>query len=222
MTLTPHINTPKNKPAKRGFALVLAIMLMSFMVLLIISLASLVQLQLRMSRQAINENKAKQAAKFAAYQAMSEIQRAMGPDTRITANAKMFDDTVVNEITMNITRDDANEIADQGISQNRYWVGVWDARNGYAPEKQLKGTSRREYNRNTIEKALTWLVSGNKIRDIYDEKASSIKHLPSQRLQSGSFVRAVSSGSASDESGTAIPDYDVMVPLVAQRSGVPR
>lgn len=228
MTLTPHINTPKNKPAKRGFALVLAIMLMSFMVLLIISLASLVQLQLRMSRQAINENKAKQAAKFAAYQAMSEIQRAMGPDTRITANAKMFDDTVVNEITaldtksdydwwtspMNITRDDANEIADQGISQNRYWVGVWDARNGYAPEKQLKGESRREYNRNTIEKALTWLVSGNKIRDIYDEKASSIKHLPSQRLQSGSFVRAVSSGSASDESGTAIPDYDVMVPLV--------
>ena len=228
MTLIPHINTPKNKPAKRGFALVLAIMLMSFMVLLIISLASLVQLQLRMSRQAINENKAKQAAKFAAYQAMSEIQRAMGPDTRVTANAKMFDDTVVNEITsldtksdydwwtspMNITRDDANEIADQGISQNRYWVGVWDARNGFTPEKQLKGESRSEYTKNTIEKALTWLVSGNKIRDIYDEKASSIKYFPSQKLQSGNFVRAVSSGSASDESGTAIPDYDVMVPLV--------
>ncbi|MBQ2721699.1 MAG: hypothetical protein IJF70_02205, partial [Opitutales bacterium] len=81
------INTPslskKQKPSnKKAFALVLSLALMGFMVLLIVTLATMVQMQMRLSRQAMIDFKAKQAAKFAAYQAMSRVQSALGPDTR--------------------------------------------------------------------------------------------------------------------------------------------
>ena len=96
------ISTPKIQKKlsrKKAFALVLSLALMGFMVLLIVTLATMVQMQMRLSRQSMNDFKAKQAAKFAAYQAMSRVQTALGPDQRITANAMIFDDTVASPIT---------------------------------------------------------------------------------------------------------------------------
>lgn len=123
------ISTPpvqKKLSERKAFALVLSLALMGFMVLLIVTLATMVQMQMRLSRQSMNDFKAKQAAKFAAYQAMSRVQSALGPDQRITANAMMFDDTVASPITeldndkkfewwsapMNIDRDEAEKIDD--------------------------------------------------------------------------------------------------------------
>ena len=71
--------TCKKLSQKKAFALVLSLALMGFMVLLIVTLATMVQMQMRLSRQSMNDFKAKQAAKFAAYQAMGRVQTALGP-----------------------------------------------------------------------------------------------------------------------------------------------
>ena len=213
---------------KKAFALVLSLALMGFMVLLIVTLATMVQMQMRLSRQSMNDFKAKQAAKFAAYQAMGRVQTALGPDQRITANAMMFDDAVAGGITdldndqrydwwstpLSIDREEVEKIDDMAVSQNRYWVGVWDSRRGYAPDKQKREQIRSEYVTKTVQQALTWLVSGNKFRSPNSRNYSDIKYLPTSSLESGNFVRAVSSGSYSDQYGAARPDRDVLVPLV--------
>lgn len=225
------ISTPKIQKKlsrKKAFALVLSLALMGFMVLLIVTLATMVQMQMRLSRQSMNDFKAKQAAKFAAYQAMSRVQTALGPDQRITANAMIFDDTVASPITeldrdpkfnwwsspMNIDRDQVEQIDDASISQNRYWVGVWDSRRGYAPDKIKREQVRSEYITNTVERALTWLVSGNPVRHPESTDYSSVKFRPTSRIDDGKYVRAVSSGSYTDEYGAPRAERDVLAPLV--------
>ena len=77
------MNTPRiQKKQRKAFALVLALALMGFMVLLTVSLATMVSMQTKLSKQAENTFKAKQAAKFSAYQAMGQIQSTLGPPTR--------------------------------------------------------------------------------------------------------------------------------------------
>ena len=85
-------------PSRRGFALVLALLIMAFAVLLAVSLSAVVELQMRNSRSALSENKARNAAKFAAYMAMAQVQSSLGPDCRISANAAIFDEEIFPEI----------------------------------------------------------------------------------------------------------------------------
>ena len=214
--------------AKKGFALVLALALMAFMVLLVVTLSTMVQMQLRLSKQTLTDFKAKQAAKFAAYQAMSQIQTTLGPDQRTTANAMMFDDSISTDITsldenadfdwwsapMSLTREDAQLINDAAISQNRYWVGVWNTAIGKHPEKQTRDQSRNDYVTKTVNQALTWLVSGNTIRDENDTEGASIQYKPTIALEDGKYVRAVSSGSFVDSLGTPKKEWDVLAPVV--------
>ena len=218
----------KNGKKRKAFALVLALALMGFMVLLIVSLATMVQMQMRLSRQSLNDFKAKQAAKYAAYQAMGQIQSTLGPDQRISANAMIFDDAVTDEITsletnasydwwvspVSLTREDVAQINDIALSQNRYWVGVWDSSLGKAPSKQGQNQERNEYVQNTVKQALTWLVSGNGIRGESDKEGTSVKYKPTESLEAGKYVRAVSSGSSTDSYGSASPSTDVLAPIV--------
>ncbi len=214
---------------KKAFALVLALALMGFMMLLVVTLATMVQMQLRLSRQSLTTQKARQAAKFAAYQAMSQIQVTLGPDQRITANAKMFDENLADGISqidriadgkydwwqspLDIQRTDV-ETLDGAIGQNRYWVGVWDSRNGYTPDKILRSQSRSDYAEKTMDRALTWLVSGNGVNSVLDEKGTKTVYKPYSNLESGKYVRAVSSGSFSDSTGQHQAETDVLAPLV--------
>ncbi len=225
-----HNKKPLPPKQKKAFALILALALMGFMMLLVVTLATMVQMQLRLSRQSLNTQKARQAAKFAAYQAMSQIQTTLGPDQRITANAKMFDDNLASAITemdsiadgkyewwdspLDIPRTEVEAI-DGAIGQNRYWVGVWDSRNGYTPSKVLKGQSRSDYSEKTMDKAITWLVSGNGINESHDEKGTKTVYKPYNNLESGKYVRAVSKGSYTDETGQPLSDRDVLAPLIS-------
>ncbi len=187
-----------------GFALVLALSLMGFMMLLVMTLAALVQMQLRLSQHALLEQKAKQAAKFAAYQAMSRVQAALGPDRRITANASMFDSTLADGIgeletaamsrydwwnrPMGITRTDVADI-EEAIGQNRHWVGVWDSRLGYSPDKIQREQDRSDYIQKTIDGAITWLVSGNFGNDpddlVKSGNSEGVRYKPYEFLQIG-------------------------------------
>ncbi len=62
--------------------------------MLIVSLATMVAMQVKLSKQSLNAFKAKQAAKFAVYEDFGQVQTALGPDRRITANASMLSDSI--------------------------------------------------------------------------------------------------------------------------------
>ena len=201
--------------------------MMGFMVLLVVTLATMVQMQMRMSRQTIIDQKARQAAKFAAYQAMNAVQVSLGPDQRITANAMMFDDQLARGITdldrnskytwwenpMDITREDVENIENLSISQNRYWVGVWDSAIGKAPAAFRNDEDRTSYAERMADSALTWLVSGNIVRSENDVEGSEVTHKPTVSLEKGNYVRAVSSGSYKNEV-LGSNDIDVRAPIV--------
>jgi len=220
---------------KKAFALVLALALMGFMVLLIVTLAAIVQMQVRLTNQSIIDAKARQAAKFAAYQALNEIQVNLGPDRRITANASMFEDQVDSmakaekdaqnkyewwEYPLEITRDDINNLKGNKI-KNNYWLGVWDS----TPGNESKGSkynikpgsyeSRDDYRERVINDAQGWLVSGNKQIKNASER---FKYKPTDTLEENDSIVAVSAASAADESGESSFEAEkrgVSIPVVS-------
>ncbi len=180
-SLTRSHPTPMKKNRK-AFALVLALALMGFMVLLVVTLAAIVQMQLRITRQSITDAKARQTAKFSAYQALNQVQKSLGPDKRITANASMFEDLSTAfqrqerdartrydwwENPLNTRRRDLESLSGAQI-KNNYWVGVWESGDGFeSKERSTKNIkigmdeTRKEYRERVMNHAKAWLVSGN-------------------------------------------------------------
>ncbi len=225
------MKTTSQKKQKKAFALVMALALMGFMVLLIVSLAAMVGMQLKLSKQAMNSFKAKQAARFSAYQALGQIQSTLGPDQRITANAGILTQSVHSGITaldtdasfnwwstpMQIRRSDAEEITG-AISTNKYWVGVWNSKHGYHPEKQLRNESRANFTQNVMDKAVTWLVSGNGFASNDDVRKGSntekVVYRPDSPLTEDNSIKVVTKNSYVNSTGIANNSDDVSVPIV--------
>ena len=89
---------------KAGFALVMALALMAFVVLLLLSVTTLARIETRLSSQALDQLRAEENARLALMIALGDLQRYAGPDQRITARADILG---------------AN-------TENPFWVGVWD------------------------------------------------------------------------------------------------
>jgi hypothetical protein len=75
----------------RGFALVIALGLMAFIVLLLLSITTFVRVEAQSSAIAIAQLKARENARLAAMQALGNLQKSMGPDQRISFQAAIFD-----------------------------------------------------------------------------------------------------------------------------------
>ncbi|MCH7228724.1 hypothetical protein [Haloferula sp. A504] len=97
-------------PGERGFALVITISLMVLLALLAVGLLSLSTVTLRSSSNALAASEARANARLALTIALGELQKAMGPDQRVSANGSILAGT-----------DD-----DLGIPNPR-WMGVWDS-----------------------------------------------------------------------------------------------
>lgn len=219
------------KKQRKAFALVLALALMGFMVLLTVSLATMVSMQMRLSRQNVNAFKARQAAKFSAYKAMAQVQTALGPDQRITASAGMFTSSVFSGITaldtdsdfdwwsspMDIRRTDAEDTSGT-TDANRHWVGVWHSKRGYQPDKQTRTQSRSGYVDTVLDKAMTWLVSGNEVacedKVLSGSTRSEVEYRPDSRLTDTNSVKLVTQNSYRRSDGVNDAFDDVMAPLV--------
>jgi hypothetical protein len=76
---------------KTGFALVIALSLMSFVLLLLLSITTLIQVESTAASTANDKLLAEQNALLGVYVALGELQRTAGPDQRVTANAEIFD-----------------------------------------------------------------------------------------------------------------------------------
>jgi len=96
-----------------GFALVLALSMMAFVLVLMLSITLLVRVETANSGQALNQLRAKESARLALMMALGDLQRYAGPDQRVTARAEILGDA-------NVT------------PETRYWTGVWDTTDAVA------------------------------------------------------------------------------------------
>jgi len=85
-----------------GFALVLALSMMAFVLVLMLSITLLVRVETANSGQALNQLRAKESARLALMMALGDLQRYAGPDQRVTARKEISDPV------------------------DPFWTGVWD------------------------------------------------------------------------------------------------
>jgi hypothetical protein len=97
---------------KRGFALVLTLALLSFLLLLVVTLATSLRIETQSSFNNTQWNNARQNALMSMNIALGQLQELAGPDQRITATGGI----VSGKYSL-----------PQG---NEYWTGAWNAANG--------------------------------------------------------------------------------------------
>lgn len=89
----------------RGFALLITLTLLAFVVLLLVGLASYTRIETAVAGNFQKQAQARQNAQLALDVALAQLQKHAGPDTRVTASAESFG----------------------GNSSTRHYAGVWDA-----------------------------------------------------------------------------------------------
>ena len=105
-------NPPSRKRySKRGFALVVTLVLMVLLAILSLGLLSLASLELRTTGHQQQQALARQNAIFAMNLAISELQKNLGPDQRTSAVAGLVDPSAE--------------------SSNPNWVGAWNTEGGF-------------------------------------------------------------------------------------------
>lgn len=85
-----HTATKTGPPPSGGFALVIALGLMAFVVLLLLSLTTLIRVETRSAEVARVRQQAEQAALLGLNLALGELQKHAGPDQRVTARAELL------------------------------------------------------------------------------------------------------------------------------------
>jgi len=115
-----------------GFALVIALSLMAFVLLLLLSITTLVQVESRSAQISIKQLRAEQSALLGLQIALGELQKTAGPDQRVTAVADIL----------------ANDGSKTAVAGRHRWAGVWDT-SGYSAATPDTKTFKR------------WLVSSS-------------------------------------------------------------
>ena len=110
------LKTSSALPAPRtrtgGFALLITITLLSFVVLLLVGLATYTRIETAISGNTQKQAQARQNALLALDVALGQLQKHAGPDQRVTATAESVTGVV---------------------NQKRYYTGVWDSTDAAAP-----------------------------------------------------------------------------------------
>lgn len=98
---------------RSGFALVLALSIMAFVLILLISMTLLLQVEATSRQTALSQLRCKENARLALLIAFGDLQRHAGPDQRVSARAEILGDSIPEG--------------------NRMWTGVWDSTQTSAP-----------------------------------------------------------------------------------------
>jgi len=186
---------------RRGFALVLSLVIMSLIILVVITVAAFLRVEvgLALSRQA--ELAARLNAIASVRLAQAAVQQSLGPDTRVSAMATLYDDATVSSVTT------------PGADAYEYPVmGVWRSWEGYDHDRRKNSryagrpqapdyTSKtKSYASATPEQGrfVRWLVSSPSGDGIATGATSSATKPPSPvaAIDKGTTVPLVGSASA--------------------------
>lgn len=132
---------------RRGFALLITITLLAFLVLLLVSLASLTRVETQVADNNQKLSQARANALFALNAALGKLQQFIGPDQRITAPAGLGDGT--------------NNAWPVPVNGTRQWTGVWGNANAPTVDR-------------SAPVFLNWLVSGNEAAAVQANADGSI------------------------------------------------
>jgi hypothetical protein len=126
--------TPLTALHKRGFSLVVTLLLMMLLAVVALGLLSLSSLTVRQTAQADARSMARANARVALALALDQLQKTVGPDKRIT-------------ITADQRPGDEKGLTSAAVEGRRFWTGVyhsWDASVAQRPKPEF----------------VSWLVSG--------------------------------------------------------------
>jgi hypothetical protein len=105
---------------RSGFALILCLALLSVVFLFVLSIMSLVSLELRQSQLREKTVVAKTHARFGLSVACGELNKHLGPDERISTAAALLEEEELDG-------------SGSGLGGRRHWTGVWDANDRNTP-----------------------------------------------------------------------------------------
>ena len=102
---------------RSGFALLITVVLLAFLVLIVVSMAALTRVEIQIAANYQHLDSARQNAFTALTIAVGQLQAAAGPDQRITARAEILDSNPATAALDTV--------------KQPYWTGVW--KTGNAP-----------------------------------------------------------------------------------------
>ncbi len=133
------------RPARPGFALMVALSLMGFIVLLLFSLSTVTRIETQSASAGISGQLARQNALVGLQVALGQLQKYAGPDQRATATAEILEKS-----------------SQKPLKQNFHWTGVWNSDPGddffAANSNNRRGDPRAT--ENDYGKLVGWLISG--------------------------------------------------------------
>ena len=141
MHTSPNFKCPQ-RPSQGGFALVIALSLMAFVLLLLLSITTLVQVESRSAQIQMHRMEAEQSALLGLQLALGELQKTAGPDQRVTATASVLGNSTNPSLSNPYTKDTP------AVDGRMHWMGAWDT-SSYSPADPDNKTFVR------------WLVSGD-------------------------------------------------------------
>lgn len=130
---------------QQGFALVVALGLMAFLVLLLVALASLVQLETRRANDELMQFEARQNALLGLKLAIAQIQVEVGPDRIATSRADVLERI-----------EDDEELSVIPATGKRFWTAAWQS----ADLLQVREAARVVSEEGPLVPQPVWLVSG--------------------------------------------------------------
>jgi len=134
------------RPAPKAFALVVTISLMVLLSVIAVGLLGLSAIALRSSTQNTAQSEAQANARLALMLAIGDLQKALGPDQRISARAEILDN---NPATTNVV----------GVAHPHY-LGVWDSWNTWLTDRKGSLSIQDTYKRGRDPSLFrTWLAS---------------------------------------------------------------
>ena len=170
------MNKPPQFPAplilrrrSQGFALLITITLLAFLVLLLVSLASLTRVETQVAGNSQNLAQARQNALMALNMAIGQLQKAAGTDTRVTTRADVQPLATTAAPSPYPSSDPASGVSLSGATattlagidtywraqRNRQWTAVWTNGNATAFNADAPTSF------NPVSNLQSWLVSGN-------------------------------------------------------------
>ncbi|MFH1500104.1 MAG: hypothetical protein ABII82_20040 [Verrucomicrobiota bacterium] len=162
---------PRRGLGDGGFALLITVTLVAFLVLITVGLATLTRVETQVAANSQTQDQARQNALMALNIALGQLQKHTGPDQRVTATADLSAASTGERLAPGAAASNSasvngtpNGLLPSGAAASvqtgtRWWTGVW-GRSG--PSYATPGLS--PYVATPSPVLLNWLVSGNEDR----------------------------------------------------------